>query len=163
MRRTIYFDKFDRDGWPELHKLEPFFLAPKGQEWTFLGGNDSWGLSIEGLNDTEHLDIEDGKRTDINLNMWGHPELGVCLMYHKFGGGFDELYSSKGDMSRIREWIRTLHSDLMPVGLYIPFVEAWKAVKEFIETDGQLPKSIEWVENSTLPEGSFPKPWEKEV
>lgn len=158
MKRTIYFDKFDGNGWPELRELETFFLAPKGQEWSYLGGNDSWGLSVEGLNNTEHLDLKDGKRTDINLLMWGNPELGVFLLYEKIGGGFDELYSSKGDMSRIREWVRTLHGDQRPIGLYIPFEEAWKAVKEFIETDGELPKSIEWVENATLPEGTFPAP-----
>jgi hypothetical protein len=79
-------------------------------------------------------------------------------LYEKIGGGFDELYSSKGDMSRIGEWVRTLHGDQRPIGLYIPFEEAWKAVKKFIETDGELPKSIEWVENATLPEGTFPAP-----
>ena len=31
-------------------------------------------------------------------------------------------------------------------------------VKEFMETDGQLPKSIEWVANSDLPPNTFPNP-----
>jgi hypothetical protein len=46
----------------------------------------------------------------------------------------------------------------MPIGLYIPFERAWLAVKEFIETDGQLPTSIEWVRTSELPEHTFPDP-----
>jgi hypothetical protein len=46
----------------------------------------------------------------------------------------------------------------MPVGLYIPFAKAWPAVKEFIETEGALPTSIEWVKNSELPPGTFPDP-----
>ncbi len=158
MRRRIYFDRFDRVGWPEVQELESFFLAPKGQEWSYLGGNDSWAISLEGINDTEHLDIADRRRIDIVLSMWGDPNLGVLLIYRKYGGGFQDTYTSKGDMSRIGEWVRTLHGDPMPVGLYIPFEEAWKAVKEFIETDGELPKSIEWVENATLPEGTFPAP-----
>ena len=46
----------------------------------------------------------------------------------------------------------------MPVGLYIPFDRAWLAVQEFIETEGQLPTSIEWVRNDDLPDGTFPDP-----
>ena len=46
----------------------------------------------------------------------------------------------------------------MPAGLYIPFDRAWLAVKEFIETEGRLPTSIEWVSNADLPEGTFPEP-----
>ena len=46
----------------------------------------------------------------------------------------------------------------MPVGLFIPFAEAWKAVKEFMETEGQLPTSIEWIKGEDLPEGTFPDP-----
>ncbi|MGD9867892.1 MAG: Imm1 family immunity protein [Hyphomicrobiales bacterium] len=158
MRRWIYFDKYDQVGWPDLHELEPFFLAPKGQEWSYNGGNDSWSLSAEGLEGTEHLDRADARRIDLHLNMWGHPELGVLLMYEKIGGPYDDLYSSKGDMRRIGRHVRTLHGTQLPEGLFIPFREAWKAVKEFIETDGALPKSISWVENSTLPKGTFPPP-----
>jgi hypothetical protein len=33
-----------------------------------------------------------------------------------------------------------------------------KAVKEFLETDGELPKSIEWVANADLPRNTFPDP-----
>lgn len=163
MRKRIYFDKFRGTGWPAIREMEPFFLAPKGQQWSYFGGNDNWGIRIEGVNSTEHLDIADERRTDIRLGMWGHPEHGVLLIYEKVGGGFGEAFTSRGDMSRIKEWIRTLHGDLMPVGLFIPFEEAWKAVKEFMETDGELPRSIEWVENNTLPEGTFPEPWAHDI
>jgi hypothetical protein len=40
-----------------------------------------------------------------------------------------------------------LHGTPLPVGLFIPFEKAWLAVKEFMETDGKLPKSIDWIEN----------------
>jgi hypothetical protein len=163
MRKRIYFDKYRGTGWPEISELEPFFLAQKGQQWSYLGGNDNWSLKIEDINDTGEADLEGGRRTDIRLGMWGHPDHGVLLIYEKVGGGFGEAFTSKGDMSRIREWIRTLHGDLMPIGLFIPFEEAWKAVKEFMETVGELPKSIEWVENVTLPEGTFPEPWAHDI
>jgi len=161
MRKIIYFDKFDQNSWPDASELEPYFLAPKGQRWSFQGGNDHWGLSVEGLNDTEHLDIGDRSRADIHLEMVGHSEFGVLLYYQKVGGGFDEVFTSKNDLGRLKEWARTLQSDLWPIGLFIPFDKAWFAVKEFMETEGDLPKSIEWVENSTLPEGTFPLPHEK--
>jgi hypothetical protein len=61
-------------------------------------------------------------------------------------------------LTRLREWVRSLHDTPLPVGLFIPFEQAWKAVKEFIETDGQLPKSIEWIANRDLPPNTFPDP-----
>lgn len=158
MRKRASFDSFWGSGWPDPAWLKQFFLAPKGQEWSYLDGNDNWGLTVEGVEGTERLDPADPARIVIRLSMWGHPKRGVLLMYEKIGGGYDQLYSSKGDLSRLKEHVRTLHDTPLPIGLYIPFAEAWKAVKEFIETDGQLPKCIAWVENSTLPKGTFPPP-----
>ena len=43
--------------------------------------------------------------------------------------------------------------------LFIPFAPAYQAVKEFIETDGELPKSIEWIANKNLPPNTFSEPW----
>jgi hypothetical protein len=88
----------------------------------------------------------------------GYPGLGVLLYYTKTGGGYCEHFTWKGDMRRLKEWVRTLRGDLRPIGLFVPFPTAWKAVKEFMETDGQLPKSIEWVANSDLPPNTFPDP-----
>jgi hypothetical protein len=59
-------------------------------------------------------------------------------------------------MTRLKEWVRNLHNDPLPVGLFISFPKAYDAVKECIETDGQLPKCIEWVANKDLPPGTFP-------
>ena len=97
-------------------------------------------------------------RIDIKLSMWGHPDHGVLLIYEKVGGGHMEGLGSKGDMSRIREWVRSLHDTPLPVGLFVPFSVAWKAVKEFMETEGKLPTSIEWVKGSDLPPGTFRDP-----
>ena len=157
MRKRVYFDVFDGAGWPSPSQLEPYFLAPPGQRWTFDTGNDNWGLNAEGVDETEHLEANKG-RIDVGLEMWGHPDLGVLLIYSKWGGGFKNLYSSKGDLSRLREWVRSTHETPLPVGLFIPYAMAWRAVKEFIETDGKLPKSIEWIANKDLPKGTFPDP-----
>jgi hypothetical protein len=81
------------------------------------------------------------------------------LHYHKTGGARGEFYYSKGDLSRLKERVKTMHGDLMPLGLYIPFESAWKAVKEFIERDGALPNSIEWIAGEDIPDDAFPDPY----
>ena len=157
MRKWTYFDTHDHEGWPDPRELKPYFFAPPGQEWFHTWGNDTAGLTAEGLYGTE--DGTPGKtRTDLDLAIYGIPGLGVLLIYHKYGGGYNEAYASKGDLKRLGEWARNLHNDPLPVGLFIPFEAAWRAVKEFIETDGQLPNSIEWVANKDLPPGTFPDP-----
>ena len=157
MRKSTYFASSASKGWPHPKELERYFLAPRGHRWFFETRNDSGSLTAEGADGTEHL--QEGKgRIDIDLQMWGHPDLGVLLIYSKWGGGLKLTYSSKGDLRRLREWIRSTHDDPLPVGLFIPFEQAWKAVKEFIETDGQLPKSIEWIANRNLPPNTFPDP-----
>jgi len=158
MEKSASFDTHWGAGWPSPEWLKQFFLAPKGQEWSYLDGNDSWGLWAEGAAGTEHFGPTDDRRTNIHLSMWGYPDFGVLLIYEKVGGGYSELYSSRGDLSRLKEHVRSLHDTLLPVGLFIPFEKAWLAVKEFIETDGKLPKSIDWIENDTLPPGTFPPP-----
>lgn len=158
MGKRAYFDTYWEDDWPELKWLEPYFLAPPDKRWFSKSGNDSAVLVAEGVEGTEHFDPLDNRGIDIKLAMWGIPDLGVLLIYSKWGGGYELTYSSVGDLGRLKEWVRTTHDDPMPVGLFIPFEEAWKAVKEFIETEGELPKSIEWIENDKLPPDTFPEP-----
>ncbi len=158
MIRGINFDRFHGEGWPLLRDLEPYFIAPKGKEWFFGTGNDSAGIYILGINGTQQLPYGRG-RIDIKLSLWGDPKLGVLVIYRKYGSPeIEETYTSKGDLDRLNEYVRTLHNDPMPVGLYIPYAQAWKAVKEFMETDGALPKSIEWIANTDLPANTFPDP-----
>jgi hypothetical protein len=135
--------------------LKPYFLGPQAKRWSSEMGNDNAGLVAEGVDETEDLDANEG-RIDVDLDMWGHPDLGVLLVYSKWGGGSKQMYSSKGDVSRLREWVRSKHGTPLPVGLFIPHQEAWGAVKEFIETDGELPNCIEWIANRNLPRGTFP-------
>ncbi len=55
--------------------------------------------------------------------------------------------------------MRSTHDDPLAIGLFIPFAPAYQAVKEFIESDGEPPKSIEWIANKDLPPNTFPEPW----
>lgn len=156
-KRHAYFDIFSGEGWPSLDVLKPYFLGSPERRWFSDTGNDSASLSLLGVEDTAHLELGQG-RIDIELLLWGNLELGVLLIYAKRGGDYDELYSSKGDMFRINEWVRSTHDDPLPIGLFIPFERAWLAVNEFIETEGELPASIEWIANRDLPPNTFPDP-----
>ncbi|MPZ41291.1 MAG: hypothetical protein GEU95_25245 [Rhizobiales bacterium] len=156
MKKHAYFDSYDGPGWPDPTWLAPYFLTDAGRRRAFDYDNDSWGLGIDGLNGTEHLQQYRG-RIDIRLRIFGNVNHGVLLCHQKFGpDGID--YYSIGDRGRLHEWVETMHGDLQPIGLFIPFEGAWKAVKEFMETDGTLPKSIKWIAVSDLPPGTFPGP-----
>jgi Immunity protein Imm1 len=157
VKKRTYFATYWGAGWPTVTWLEPYFLTASGRSQFFEGGNDSWGFHAEGVDGTEHQEANKG-RIDIHLEMWGNPDLGVLIIHSKRGGGHKETYTSKGDMSRLGELVRGMHGTPLPVGLFIPFEIAWKAVKEFIETDGALPTSIEWIANRDLPENTFPDP-----
>jgi len=157
MKKRVYFDTFVGPGWPKPGQLESYFLAPVGQRWFFQDGNDGAALWAEGVDNSEQLEF--GKsRIDIGLEMWGHPDLGVLLIWSKLGGGFNLMFGSKGDLTRLQEWVRSTHDTPLPVGLFVPYETAWKAVKEFLETDGELPTSIEWIANGELPPYTFPDP-----
>jgi hypothetical protein len=157
MNRNAYFHSYQGNFWPSLVQLQPFF-SNAGESWISRGGNDSWSIKLQGLEGTEDRPYGSGRK-DINLNMWGRPGLGVLIIYHKTGPvGFRDAYTSKGDMSRLGELVRSTHDDPLPVGLFIPFERAWFAVKEFMVTEGQLPTSIEWIRNADLPPNTFPDP-----
>src|SRR5262249_44821724 len=155
MRKRSYFNEFIGDGWPDASKLERYFLAPPEQ--LFRLWDNCWGLSAEGADGTEHLPEGKG-RIDIGLTMVGDPNRGVLLQYRKYGGGVRDEFYSKSDLNRLQEWLVTKDGDLMPIALFIPFETVWKAVKEFIESDGALPTSIPWVAGCDLPASAFPDP-----
>jgi hypothetical protein len=129
-----------------------------GQEWPYRGGNDNWGLGAMGLNGTGHL--PPAEQVTVDLSMTGNPDLGVTLQYSKWDGRVQrkQTFNSKGDLGRLGEFVRSLHGDPLSVGLFVSFPVAWKAVKEFIETDGGLPTSIEWIASGDLPPETFPDP-----
>ena len=111
---------------------------------------------MEGVDGTENLPPE--KQVVIDLYITGKPDRGVLLFYDRWSATDGVSYYSKGDLNMLRQWIVTKHRTRLPVGLFIPFEQALKAIVEFAETDGALPKSIEWIATSDLPEGTFPEP-----
>ncbi|HEV7877150.1 Imm1 family immunity protein [Bradyrhizobium sp.] len=158
MRKNCYLHDHDGPFWPRPDQLEKDFLAPRGRLWASPNGNDHWGLGVEGLYGTDALPHRES--VNVKLDMIGSPDHGVLLQYNKWDGRIQrrDCYVSKGDLSRLRRFMYSLHGDPYSLGVFIPFESAWKAVKEFIEKDGELPTSIEWVAAGALPPETFPAP-----
>lgn len=154
MRKTANFNRHWGRGWPEPRAIERYFIGKQSDPWFSETRGDSAMFSLEGLEGTDHLLPHEGRK-DIRLSMWSHAVHGLLLMYEKTGDDFPDIYYSKGDLSRLREWVRTLHGDPMPVGLFIPYERAWVAVKEFLETDGARSSGIEWISAEDLPPNTF--------
>ncbi|UZE47603.1 Imm1 family immunity protein [Rhodopseudomonas sp. P2A-2r] len=115
-------------------------------------------MDVKGLDGTAAL--PEINQVGAALAMVGKPELGVYLAYDKWDGREQKKfnYNARGDLSRLGEFVRSLHDTPLSVGLFIPFPLAWKAVKEFMETDGEIPTSIEWIASKDLPPEAFPVP-----
>src|SRR5438270_348556 len=109
MKKNISFDRFIGDRWPAPSELEPFFLAPKGQEWSFKGRNDSWGLDVDGLYGTG--DRAETDRVKVHLYMVGNRDLGVYMIYDRWDGRIRQKYkyNAKGDLSRLGEFVESRH------------------------------------------------------
>jgi hypothetical protein len=162
MIKEAYFCNFSESGWPDPRDLESFFRPPnettEGKDWLCGGSNDSWNLKVRGLYGTDGLPEID--QVKVILYMSGHPVHGVYFQYDKWDGRIKrkQTFFAKGDLSRLFEFVRTIHGDPLSIGLFVPFPVAWKAVKEFIETDGGLPKSIEWLAGRDVPVDAFRTP-----
>jgi hypothetical protein len=156
MIKTTYFLDHSGFGWPDEKWLAPYFLTSAGRQTAFGIDNDCWGVTAECVEGTEHLPRE--KQIDIDLTILGNPDLGVLLFYERWSATDGKVFYSKGNMKMLRRWVKTKHGDHRPIGLFIPFEPAFQATLEFMKSDGALPKCIEWVASSDLPEGTFPQP-----
>ena len=154
--KTTYFMDHAGYGWPERKWLAPYFLTPAGRRQGFDTESDSWSIAAEGVDGTERLPREN--QIDIDLYITGKPDVGVLLFYDRWSANDGISCYSKGNLKMLRQWIVTKHRTRLPVGLFIPFESALQAIMEFIKTDGALPRCIEWVAASDLPEGTFPEP-----
>jgi hypothetical protein len=157
VKKDCYFPDFNDPAWPAPDKLKKYFLD-RGRLWISPGGNDNWGLEVQGLYGTDAL--PQSESVNVNLIMTGSPDHGVTLHYAKWDGRIQhkDTYVSRGDLSRLGRFMYSLHGDPYSLGLFISFEAAWKAVKEFIERDGELPTSIAWVAVRDLPAETFPVP-----
>jgi hypothetical protein len=156
MKKMTDFRDYEGPGWPDQKWLAPYFLTPAGRQKAFGKGNNHWCVTAEGVNGTEDFPFD--KRIDIILHIIGKPDLGVLLLHDRMSEADGHAYYSLGNPKMLRTLVRAKQVSLMPLGLFIPFEQALKAVVEFIQTNGAFPKCVEWVASADLPEGSFPEP-----
>lgn len=149
MRKSYCFHDFNDSGWPSPDELQKYFSAG-GKLWA-SHGNDTWVLRAEGLYGTAILPQPDAVAVD--LRMMGCPDHGVTLDFARWHGRIRRLdrYCSVGDLRRLRQFMVSLQGDPYSLGLFIPFGEAFRAVKEFIDSDGELPTSIGWISGEGFP------------
>jgi hypothetical protein len=143
--------------WPEIGWLEPFFHDSAGQVAPLQLDRREGSFYLEGVDGTGGLSRHSG-RVDISLMLWANPERGVMLEHRKFGGGIDIAWFSKGDLRFRLNWVWSKYGTPLSTGFFIPAERAWLAVKQFIQMDGALPDSIEWVDERELPADTFPPP-----
>lgn len=157
--KRAYFGRFDGRGWPSLGQLRPYFFASPERRWFFETGNDGGVFEIRSGEPSGDPSVRTWQDASY-LYLVGHPIYGVYLHYTRWNGGEQrkESFDSKGDLTRLRERVRDLHGTETPIGLFVPYETAWKATKQFIESEGGFPWSIEWVASSDLPEDVFPTP-----
>jgi hypothetical protein len=156
MKKITSFRGYEGPGWPDEKWLAPYFLTPAGRHQVFGIRNNGWGLRARGVDGTEDLPFD--KEINITLHIIGKPDLGVLLVYDRMSATDGYSYYSVGDPKMFRTLVKATQVSRMPMGLFIPFEQALKAVVEFIQTNGARPKCIEWIAPSELPEGSFPEP-----
>jgi hypothetical protein len=157
MIKTTYFDTYSGQGWPEPEWLARYFLTSRGRRDFFASGNDNWGLAAEGVDGTHRLPARQG-RADVDLTIQGHPDLGVLLQWQRTGRIPIETYYSRGDLTKLMQWVKDTNGYRHSVGLFIPFETAWLAIKEFMERDGALPSAIKWIRSGDIPKEVFPPP-----
>jgi len=102
-------------------------------------GNDSWALRAEGLCGTAVLPRPDAVTVD--LRMTGSPTIAVTLDFARWHGRLRRLdrYCSEGDLRRLGRFMYSLTGRPVFARTVHSFREAFEAVKEFIESDGELP------------------------
>lgn len=155
MKRTSYFHDWCNEGWPDPAIIKPFFSPGR---WA-SGGNDSWGFDAIGSDGVQRAPYGKGP-SYATLTMTAVPHLGVTLQYDRWTKSIQkrESFNSKGDLSQLLTFVRSLHDDQLSLGLFVSFDRAWMATKQFLESDGDLPKGITWIDARELPPEAFPLP-----
>jgi hypothetical protein len=161
MKRSFIFASFGETQWTDAGKIEPFFLDSKQREAMFIRRQDDGLFSIDGMEGTDNLSREaDRVNARLYLNML--PEHGVTISYHHWDGRSRKktYFYSKGNLDLINEYVRSFQGSPLQLGLFIPYEAAWRTVKEFMEGDGGLPASIDWVSAGLppIPDSMFFKP-----
>jgi len=159
IKKEAAFDDHWGNGWPEISVVERGLSDPEELARLFARGRDGGCFSIEWIYDKTHS-APQSELVGATLYMHMNPDHGIKLQYSKWDGrvGEKKTYHSKGDLARLKQFVRSFHRTPLSIGLFVPFEMGRKAVKEFLETDGALPRSIDWISDDELPSEVFPLP-----
>jgi len=137
--------------------VEQGLSDPEKLAQLFAKGSDGGCFSIEWIYDKKNS-APQSELVGATLYMHMNPDHGIKLQYSKWDGRIGEkrTYHSKGDLTRLKQFVRSFHRTPLSIGLFVPFEIGRRAVKEFLETDGELPRSIDWVSEDDLPSEVFP-------
>ena len=159
VKKEAAFDDHWGKGWPEISVVEQNLSDPEKLAQLFSQGRDGACFSIEWTYDKKNS-APQSELVGATLYMHINPTHGIKLQYSKWDGriGEKKAYHSKGDLTRLREFVRSFHRTPLSIGLFVPFETGRKAVKEFLDTEGELPRSIDWILDDDLPSEVFPPP-----
>lgn len=157
VKKEAAFDNHWGNGWPEISVVEQGLSDPEKLAQLFAKGRDGGCFSIEWIYDKKNS-APQSELVGATLYMHMNPDHGIKLQYSKWDGRIGEkrTYHSKGDLTRLKQFVRSFHRTPLSIGLFVPFEIGRRAVKEFLETDGGLPRSIDWVSEDDLPSEVFP-------
>lgn len=158
VRKEASFDAYWGDGWPDAKAVEHCLSDPRRRAQYFADGYDGGCFAIEGYEDEKLIPISPYKGAVLYMHM--NPEHGIKLQHSSWDKRLGErnTYHSKGDLRRLKEFVRSFHGTQLSVGLFVPFDAGCKAVMEFMQTDGELPRNISWISEKDLPADVFPDP-----
>jgi hypothetical protein len=159
IKKEAAFDDHWGDGWPDISAVEQGLSDPEKLARLFARGRDGGCFSIEWIYNKTNS-APQSELVGATLYMHMNPDHGIKLQYSKWDGrvGEKKTYHSKGDLAQLKQFVRSFHRTPLSIGLFVPFEMGRKAVKEFLETEGALPRSIDWVSDDELPSGVFPLP-----
>jgi hypothetical protein len=159
VKKEAAFDDHWGNGWPDISVVEKGLADPEKLGQLFAKGRDGACFSIEWIYD-QHDSMPQTGLVGAILYMHLNPDHGIKLQYLGWDRrtGKRETYHSKGDLARLKQFVRSFHRTPLSIGLFVPFKIGCKAVKEFLQTDGKLPQSVEWISDDDLPSEVFPLP-----
>ena len=160
MRKEASFDKHWGDGWPDPERVKKCLLDPAVRTRLYERGRDGGSFSIDGLYGTEGLPARGGL-VAVTLYMHFNPEYGIDLQYSKWDGRIQraETFHSRGNLDRLGQFVHSQHGTPLSLGLFIPFEQGAAAVQQYLESEGELPSVIRWINGRDLPPETFPDPY----
>jgi hypothetical protein len=157
VRKQASFNDYWGNGWPDISTIECCLGDPDKRAQFFAEGHDGGCFSVEWISKNQNQKPE-LKLAGATLFLHVHPDSGIKLQYSKWDRreGEKKTFHSKGNVRRLKEFVRSLHGTPLSLGLFVPFELGIRAVKEFMRTEGELPQDITWISDNELSSDVFP-------